>query len=264
VLSTAVSSSPGGKGANQAIAAVRAGARVQFVGAVGDDPAAEALRAHLRTNNVEIDGLQTVSGPSGSAVIMVDAAGENMIVVAAGANGQLAMDCSVAQTAVKSCDVLLVQLEIPLATVGTAARLARSAGATVIVNASPTQPKGPAIDALAAVTDVVILNATEERNWPYQTPHRIVTRGAQGASYLGPGGGIDIPAPPVTAVDTTGAGDVFAGVLAAGWTGSPVSALRRACAAAALATMTNGAGDCAPDVAAINRMLKLTQPVDDA
>ncbi|MCV6973381.1 hypothetical protein H7J11_02650 [Mycobacterium bourgelatii] len=109
VLASSMSHAPGGKGANQAVAAARAGAHVQFVGAFGDDAAADELRAHLLANGVGLDGISTVSGPSGRAMIVVDAHGENTIVVAAGANAQL----EVAPAAAAECDVLLTQLEIP-------------------------------------------------------------------------------------------------------------------------------------------------------
>src|ERR1700741_1380431 len=91
VLASSLAVAPGGKGGNQAVAAARAGARVQFVGAVGDDPAADQLRAHLRANGVGLEGTVAVSGPSGTAVIVVDANAENTIVVAPGANGQLTL-----------------------------------------------------------------------------------------------------------------------------------------------------------------------------
>src|SRR5437763_665010 len=145
-LAASMHSTPGGKGANQAVAAARAGAEVQFVGAVGDDPAAVRLREHLETNGVGTDGLITIPGRSGNAVVVVDSGGENIIVVAPEANGRLTVD----------------------------------------------------------------------------------------------------------PVDTSGAGDVFAGVLAAGWTEDREQALRRACAAGALATLVSGAGDCAPYAGAID------------
>ena len=91
VLASSLTSAPGGKGGNQAVAAARAGAQVQFVGAVGDDAAAERLRAHLSANNVGLDGTVGVPGPSGTAIIVVDAKAENTIVVAPGANGQLTL-----------------------------------------------------------------------------------------------------------------------------------------------------------------------------
>jgi ribokinase len=87
VLASSLSSAPGGKGGNQAVAAARAGAQVQFVGAVGDDAAADQLRAHLLSNGVGLDGTVGVPGPSGTAIIVVDAGAENTIVVAPGANG---------------------------------------------------------------------------------------------------------------------------------------------------------------------------------
>src|SRR6202012_3553615 len=136
-LAASVRSTPGGKGANQAVAAARAGAHVQFVGAVGDDPSAAQLRDHLTTNGVGIDGLMTVSGRSGTAVVIVDSAGENIIVVAPGANSGLTLAPAVLRKLLADCDVLLLQLEIPVATATAAARAARSTGVTVILNASP-------------------------------------------------------------------------------------------------------------------------------
>src|SRR5271163_4128271 len=116
VLAASFRSTPGGKGANQAVAAARAGAQVQFVGAVGDDPAAAPLREHLTSNGVGTDGLTTLPGPSGSAVVLVDSAGENIIVVAPGTNGQLTLDSAALRELAADCDVLLLQLEIPVAT----------------------------------------------------------------------------------------------------------------------------------------------------
>jgi ribokinase len=147
---------------------------------------------------------------------------------------------------VADCDVLLLQLEIPVDTALAAARQARSAGAVVMVNASPAGADPHALAELAALTDVVVLNESEAAHWQWTVPHRVITRGADGATYLTDGEEVAVPAPTVEAIDTTGAGDVFAGVLAAGWTDDPHYALRRACAAGALATLVSGAGDCAP------------------
>jgi ribokinase len=262
VLASSLTSAPGGKGGNQAVAAARAGAWVQFVGAVGDDAAAERLRAHLRDNGVGLDGTVTVPGPSGTAVIVVDASAENTIVVAPGANGQLTLNEAAARAIVADCDVLLTQLEIPAATVVAAAHEARRAGAVVMVNASPSgQDHGPLAE-VAALADVVIANESEAHEWPWRPTHFVVTLGARGASYTGADGEFLVPAPAVSAVDTTGAGDVFAGVLAAHWPpnrgAAPAAgaqrlrALQRACAAGALATLVPGAGDCAPDAEAID------------
>ncbi|HEY6857237.1 MAG TPA: ribokinase [Mycobacterium sp.] len=251
-LAASVRSTPGGKGANQAVAAARAGAHVEFVGAVGDDPSAAQLREHLNTNGVGTDGLVTVPGPSGNAVIIVDSAGENIIVVAPGANGQLTLDSAALRRVVADSDVLLLQLEIPVATATAAAREAHSAGVTVILNASPSGGDEAQLAQLAEVTDVLVVNETEAAHWVWPVPHRVTTRGARGASYTGGDAEFTVAAPVVDALDTSGAGDVFAGVLAAGWAIDRDHALRRACAAGALATLVPGAGHCAPRADAID------------
>jgi ribokinase len=262
VLASSLTHAPGGKGGNQAVAAARDGALVQFVGAVGDDPAADRLRAHLRANGVGLEGTVGLTGPSGAAIIVVDAGGENTIVVAPGANGRLRLDAAAARRVVADCDVLLAQLEIPATTAVAAAREARSAGAVVILNASPAGRDESSLAGLAAVTDVVIANEAEVGEWPWRPNHLVVTLGASGARYIGADGEFTVPAATVNAVDTAGAGDVFAGVLAANWPrnpGSPaqrLAALRRACAAGALATLVPGAGDCAPHADAIDAALR--------
>ena len=177
---------------------------------------------------------------------MVDSAGENVVVVAPGANGQLTLDSARARALVADCEVLLLQLEIPLATAIAAARVARSAGATVILNASPASDDPDRLAHLAEVTDVVVVNEAEAQRWTWLVPHLVVTRGAAGARYSSEDEHLTVPAPAVDVVDTSGAGDVFAGVLAAGWPSGRDYALRRACAAGALATLVHGAGDCAP------------------
>lgn len=255
VLATTVATAPGGKGGNQAVAAARAGADVQFVGAVGADPGGADLRAHLSGNGVGLDGLEELTVPSGSAVILVEGGGENVVVVAPGANGHLTLSSAAARAVIADCEVLLVQLEIPLETAVAAAREARSVGATVIVNASPVSADAAGLADLAAVTDVVVVNTAEEAHWRWPTPHLVVTGGARGATYRGADGPFDVPAPEVEPVDTTGAGDVFAGVLAADWATGHQRALRRACAAGALATLVAGAGDCAPIAEAIDDAL---------
>lgn len=262
VLASSLTSAPGGKGGNQAVAAARAGARVQFVGAVGDDPAADQLRAHLRTNGVGLDGMIAMAGPSGTAVIEVDAGGENTIVVAPGANGQLMLDDGNVRAVIADCDVLLTQLEIPVPTAVAAAHEAHSAGATVIVNASPAGQSQGSLAELANVADVVIANVEEADEWPWRPTYFVTTLGARGARCVSPDDEFWVPAPAVKAVDTTGAGDVFAGVLAANWPPNPgsraerLAALQRACAAGALSTLVPGAGDCAPDAEAIDAALR--------
>lgn len=256
ILASSMSSSPGGKGGNQAVAAARAGADVRLVAALGDDAAADRLRGHLRANGVGLDGVVTVPGPSGSAVVMVDPGAENAIVVAPGANAHLSVNSAAVRAVISEADVVLLQLEIPPATANDAARVARAAGAVVIVNASPTGAPPHELLRLAEVTDVVVVNQAEAGEWHWPVPHLVITRGARGASYLGDGERFDIRAPAVEAIDTTGAGDVFAGVLAAHWQpGNHEDALRRACTAGALATLVPGAGDCAPTAEAIDDAL---------
>jgi ribokinase len=252
VMASSVRLVPGGKGGNQAIAAARAGADVQLVAALGDDPTGDQLRAHLQANCVGVDGLAAVAGPSGSAVIAVDAAGENTIVVAPGANAHLTVESSQARAAISASDVLLLQLEIPVTTAVDAARVARDNGTVVIVNASPSGAPPHDLLSLARLADVVVVNEAEAREWHWPVTHLVITRGSRGASYLGDEERFDVPAPAVRAVDTTGAGDVFAGVLAAEWPTGHEQALRRACAAGALATTVRGAGDCAPFAEAID------------
>lgn len=262
VLASSSSTSPGGKGGNQAVAAARAGASVQLVAALGDDSAAAELCAHLRRNDVGLDAVVTVPGPSGTAAILVDGAGENCIVVAPGANAHLSMAARDVQAVVADAEVVLLQLEIPIETALAAARIGRDGGALVMLNASPA---GAGIDLqpLAEAVDVVVVNEAESREWDWPVTHLVTTRGARGATYDGQLGRLDVPSPAVEVVDATGAGDVFAGVLAAEWPSGPALALRRACAAAALATLVPGAGDCAPSAEAIDDVLKDEVSADD-
>ncbi|MGU3649969.1 ribokinase [Mycolicibacterium sp. A43C] len=255
VLASALAHSPGGKGGNQAVAAARAGATVSFVGAVGEDAAAADLLAHLQRNGVDTTGVVHLPMPSGTAGIIVDAGAENMIVVAPGANAHLTMDSAGVRELVAGCEVLLVQLEIPPETALAAARVAKDGGATVLLNASPAGADPALLADLAEVTDFVIVNETEARQWNWPVPNLVTTLGSRGAVLRTEAGEIHVPAPAVEPVDTTGAGDVFAGVLATAWPDGPERALRWACAAGALATTVPGAGDCAPTAEAIGDAL---------
>ncbi|MEU7632324.1 ribokinase [Nocardia sp. NPDC049220] len=243
---------PGGKGANQAIAAQRAGATVRFLGAVGDDVCATELRRALTDSAVAVDRLRTVPGPSGVATIIVDRAGENSIIVVGGANARMTELDDDDLAAIAAADILLCQLELPIDTVTAAAGHARANRTTVVLNPSPAR-RLPAD--LSANVDVAVLNSGEyDQLRPDLTlvPHVVVTRGAAGATYRGPDGTLRSQhSPKVTVRDTTGAGDAFTGALAATWHRGPEWALNWACAAGALATTKLGASSAIPTEAEI-------------
>ncbi|HCT78657.1 MAG TPA: ribokinase [Micromonosporaceae bacterium] len=251
VLGETFTTVPGGKGANQAIAAARAGAQCAFIGAVGQDGFGEALRANLTESGVDISRLRVVPGTSGVALIAVDIKAENLIVVAPGANATLTRLEIQDRVAIEAADVLLCQLEIPLATVAQAAAAARTAGTTVILNAAPARALPPEL--LAAV-DLLVVNQTEAvtiaggqaglDSLLEKVSRVVMTLGAAGAVYADrEGTRLEVPAPRVEAVDTTAAGDAFAGALAVAWAqGRPLDeALRWACAAGAVCATRRGA-----------------------
>ncbi|MFE2996524.1 ribokinase [Nocardia sp. NPDC059246] len=247
---------PGGKGSNQAIAARRAGAEVEFVGAVGGDVFADALRKVLHEAGVGVSRLREVEGPSGIATIVVDRNGENTIIVVAGANGRMTELTTADLDTIAAADVLMCQLEIPIPTVLAAARHARANGTTVVLNPSPAQELP---DELWAEVDVAVVNEGEAARLASaltDVPHVITTLGGAGASYRGPDG-VELAHPGirVQVVDTTGAGDTFTGALAAHWHEGPPSALAWACTAGALATTKLGASASIPESAEVEGVL---------
>ncbi|MQY26533.1 ribokinase [Nocardia aurantia] len=255
VLGSGFESVPGGKGSNQAIAARRAGAEVEFVGAVGDDVFAGELRQVLAEAGVGIERLRSLTGPSGVASIVVDAAGENSIIVVGGANSGLSELAAPDLRTIEEADVLLCQLEIPVRTVLSAARHAQAHDTTVLLNPSPAQDLPTE---MWAAVDIAIVNEGEAHRLGRAletVPHLVVTRGAEGARYRGPGGEFSHPGIAVRVVDTTGAGDTFTGVLAAHWHEGPETALAWACTAGALATTKLGASAAIPSRAEIERAL---------
>lgn len=260
ILGATFALTPGGKGANQAIAAARAGAEVEFIGAVGDDTFALELRETLVLNDVGTQYLREVEGPSGVAVITVDRSGENSIIVVAGANATVTDLSADELSAVGQADLLLCQLEVPLETVTAAASHARANGTTVMLNPSPVQPLPPE---LLEVVDVLILNSIESAQLGpavlAAVPHVVTTLGADGATYRGPNGEeVVVRSLPVEAIDTTGAGDAFAGALAVAWEQGPERALARACAAGAIATTRAGASTSLPTEEQIQAALTLS------
>ncbi|MEU0540517.1 ribokinase [Nocardia sp. NPDC005978] len=247
---------PGGKGSNQAIAARRGGGEVEFVGAVGDDVFAGELAGVLGAAGVGVSRLRRVEGASGVAAIVVDGGGENSIIVVGGANSRMTELSSADLEVIAGADVLLCQLEIPVPTVLAAAEHARANGVTVVLNPSPVQELS---ERLWAAVDIAVVNEGEAAEFGAAldvVPHVITTLGAAGAVYRGldgrkiPQAGIE-----VEVIDTTGAGDTFAGVLAAHWHEGPEAAMRWACAAGALATTKLGASVAIPELAEIERVL---------
>lgn len=259
LLATSLSRSGGGKGANQAVAAARAGgARTWMIGAVGQDPDGETLMADLAADGIDVQGVARLADRlTGIALITVDDRAENTIVVAAGANGYVGIDRSV-QEDLGAADVILGQLEIPQATLVEAAGHRRP-GARFILNAAPSAPLDPE---LAEQVDILVVNEHEATDLAAvddvdaalavlleSVPAVVVTLGAAGARLLsGRGEGIRVPAPTVTARDTVAAGDTFCGVYAAGLADGldDTTSLRRACAAASLAVQRSGAQPSIP------------------
>ena len=232
VLGSDLATFPGGKGANQAVAAARLGARAAFLGRVGDDSFGAFLREALSQASVATGQLATVPGPSGVALITVDPAGDNSIIVAPGANALLTpADVEAARTAVEAAAVVSAQLEVPVAAVEAAARAAARAGARFILNLSPARDV-PA--SLLAAADPLVVNAHEAAFLLGSAPAAgqaaalrqaaallargpgsvVITLGGDGACAADGTGSWHVPSPRVEVVDTTGAGDAFTGALA--------------------------------------------------
>ena len=245
LLGTGFHTAPGGKGGNQAVAVARAGGAVQFVGAVGEDDFGRALRDRLATAGVGTDRLRTVDGPSGIAAITVDAHAENTIVVVPGANGTVTDLDDEDRAVIIGAALVILQLEIPIETVVSAARAAADAGVVVLLNPSPVRDLPPEL--LDAVTILVVNRGEADAlgaDVLAAVPHVVTTLGGDGAVHRGPDDGeTAVPAPKVDVVDTTGAGDAFTGALAVAWASgaSPQAALEAACAAGADAATRSGA-----------------------
>jgi ribokinase len=271
---------PGGKGANQAVAAARAGARVTMHGSLGDDDFGRERLASLRAAGVSTDGVGLVPGtPSGIAVIAVDARGENTIVVAPGANRRFGAD-GARLPAGGDRAICLFQNEVPQDATETLIARAKSAGHLVIWNLAPTLSRAPSPVTLAAV-DYLVCNENElaavtggtagdaGRMDEGEVARRaadvrargvrnlLVTLGRKGSLLAGPDGLVRQEAFAVKSVDTVGAGDCFCGVFAASLgAGQPVGpALRRASAAAAISTTRHGAQDSMPTAYEVDRFL---------
>ena len=259
----------GGKGANQALAARRAGAEVRHFSAVGADAFADLALDLLKADGVDLSNVKISSGPTGIAMIFVDGHGENVIAVLPGANGTLTpADADKALAGLGQGAVLMLQQEIPQAATERALDLARARGVISILNTAPYLESTKAIAPKAAIlvaneTEFGLLSGTgiEELDaamLDWATAHDqtvIVTLGPDGAKAATPTGVFQVPAMQVKPVDTVGAGDTFCGYLAAGLdSGLDLeAAMRRAAVAASLACLNPGAQPAIPyarDVAA--------------
>jgi ribokinase len=251
---------PGGKGANQAVAAARLGARVALVARVGADARGRSVLERLKAENVDTRAVTTDDHtPTGVALIMVDAAGEKQILTTPGANQQLsAADVERASDLLANSKVILLQLETPLEVVATAVRLARAAGARVVLDPAPAIPLPEALlkdvhvlransNEAEVLTGVSVTDAASAK----LAAQNLIHRGVSAACVSAPGGTFLLSADtelwfshlPVPAIDATGAGDAFAGALATALAeGRALSeAVRFAHAAAALKITKLGA-----------------------
>ncbi|MGD0923982.1 MAG: ribokinase [Streptosporangiaceae bacterium] len=265
VLGSAARLQPGGKGANQAVAAARLGASVRMAGCCGGDDFGRALRSALEAAGVDVAAVRILAGvPSGLALITVDTDGENSITVAPGANG-LAGQQEVAASAAAGCDVLILSAEIPVPVLAGALDRARASGVMTVLNLAPAPPDASGL--LAAGADWLIVNAPEAGavlGRPVADPneaqtaaadlagsgagHVVITLGRDGAVLAGPDGALAVPGFSVPSVDSVGAGDAFVAALgvAVASGATPPEAVRLACAAAATAVTRPGAQEGLP------------------
>jgi ribokinase len=260
---------PGGKGANQAIAAARAGGDTTFLGAIGSDAFGVTINARLTASGVDTRHVRTSYGASGVAVIMVDRAGENSILVSPGANSSFTGLTADERGVIVRSDVLVCQQEIPAETVLAAALTAKSGGTRVVLNAAPARSLAPE---LLASVDLLVVNEVEAQAITGQSspdmdrllavvPRVVLTLGGEGALYAERDGRSErVPPYRVEVVDTTAAGDAFTGALAVAWGEGRdlVEAVRWASAAGAACVRKVGAFAALPTRADINALYSLS------
>lgn len=278
IVADAVRRASGGKGANQAYAAARTaqGVRVLMAGAVGDDGVGAIMRGELADAGVETSLIREVNGPSGMAMIAVDAAGANLIVVAPGANHDWPDEPA---PEIEPRDVVVLQLELPLDVVTRVAEAARAAGARVILNAAPVTPGAahllPLLDTLVvnegeAAELLGLSDLDDARVGAAAAGHDldlVITLGAEGAIVATRDGAVSrIPALTVETVDTVGAGDAFVGALAVALAAGAdlPDAARRGAVAGALTVTVRGARHPDLSAALIDHALTATVPDDSA
>lgn len=270
VSGTAFSMAAGGKGANQALAARRAGRAVALVGATGRDEFAAPALSLLAEAGVDLSGVRQTASPTGTALITVSADGENTIVVVPGANGELAgADAAAAVNGARTGDILMLQLEIPAAAVERALGLAREKGLVSLLNVAPLTADAARLSGLA---DIVVANETEFAllagveafdedalaAFHAETGKTlVVTLGAEGVVAASEGALFRARGLAIRPVDTVGAGDTFCGYLAAGLDAGLglADALRRAAVAGSLACLAHGAQPSIPLAEAVDSAL---------
>jgi ribokinase len=254
---------PGGKGANQAVAAARCGADVALVGRVGTD-GTDLLEA-IGGAGVDTTGVAVVDDPTGTALITVASNGDNTIVTTGGANREVGdRELDELERALRVARLLLLQLEVPAAVVEAAIERAEAAGVPVMLDPAPARALSDALlSRLAWITpnevEARALAGTTSPAWFAErgVRHAVVTLGAAGCAYAGPDGAYEVAAPGVEAVDTVACGDAFSGALAAALVRSePVAeALRYACAAGAAAARSQGAFASLPNEGEVRRLV---------
>jgi len=283
----------GGKGANQAVAARRAGAIVRFVGAVGSDPAGDELVAALEAEGIDTSGVARIEHElTGRAIVSVDASGENLITVVPGANGAIEVDAVRASlAAVQQGDIVVLQLEVPFEVNAAAARAGHERGALVVLNSAPSDPRVLSLvddldllvvnrseladliaadadadtataDATAAAADGQAGTAADDlRVAATELADRLGVRllctfGGDGSVLIGEGTPIEQEAHRVEAVDTTAAGDTFIGYVVASLADDElwVDALETASRAAAVAVGREGAARSVPTRAEVDAL----------
>ena len=271
---------PGGKGANQAVACARQGARVDMAGRVGNDAFGAELRAALQADGIDHQGVVTTGTSTGVAMIMVDDAAQNCIAIVPGANASVGLeDAEALRGKLADARMLVLQFEVPMEPLVRGAAIARELGCTVMLNPAPARPLP---DELWPLVDVLVLNEIEARllsELPSVNAnnaanaaavllqrgpqHVIITLGAQGVVWASAGTVRHFDAVQVTAVDTTAAGDTFIGALSALLVEGATmeAALRHAIRAAAICVTRPGAQASIPTRAEVDTLLQPTIPI---
>lgn len=274
IMGQSVKFFPGGKGANQAVAAAKLGGSVSLIGNIGNDSFGSELRVFLEAQHIDLSQLAVHESSTGVAVIVVGSDGENSIIVVSGANAHIS--ASQIQSKIEKGDVLVSQFEIPLPAIETFFKLGRTSGAINILNPAPALACDASVLALA---DILVLNETEMgffakkevdpdvseedlaalaasiRLSPDQTV--IITLGERGAFVLASDSLFRVPGRSVTAVDTTGAGDCFVGALATALSEglSIEAAVKLANTAASISVTRMGAGPSMPTREELDRVI---------